>query len=270
LGEVSLAENIFNLQNAGFSYRAESLLFTDLNLSIEAGESICLLGANGSGKSSLLKILCALNYIEIGSFKAFGYEISEKQMENDNFCKDYYRRVGFVFQNSDAQLFTTRVWDEIAFGPLQMDFPRKEIQNRVNDIIKVLQIEHLANRPPFRLSGGEKKKVALASILVLNPEVIILDEPTAGLDPRSQNWLVDLLLQLNSVGRTIIVATHDLNLAHTLTKRTLLLSEEHKVVYDGDTQESLRNTDLLMKVNLIDQFTHIHEQFKHLHIYVHC
>jgi len=264
-----LAENIFDLQQVGFSYRSEGALFSGLNLTVKPGESICLLGANGSGKSSLLKILCALNYTESGLFRAFGQEITEKQMENDNFCKGFYRKVGFVFQNSDAQLFTTRVWDEIAFGPLQIGLSTEEVQSRVNDIIQVLQIEHLVDRPPYRLSGGEKKKVALAAVLVLNPEALILDEPTAGLDPRSQRWLVELLLQLNSVGRTIIIATHDLNLAHVLAKRAVLLSEEHKVVFDGSTHEAMENTDLLIKVNLIDEFTHTHEQNEHMHMYIH-
>ncbi len=264
-----MADNIFELQQVSFSYRSEGSLFSGLNLSVKAGDSICLLGANGSGKSTLLKILCALNYPENGSFKAFGRDITEKLMEDDNFSKNYYRQVGFVFQNSDAQLFTSRVWDEIAFGPLQMGLPADEVKIRVNDILRMLNIEHLMDRPPYRLSGGEKKKIALAAVLVINPEVLILDEPTAGLDPRSQRWLVELLLQLNSIGRTIIIATHDLNLAHTLTKRTLVLSEYHQVVFDGPVEEALDNKDLLIKVNLIDEFSHTHGHTEHVHVYTH-
>ncbi|MEQ8175373.1 MAG: ABC transporter ATP-binding protein [Syntrophomonadaceae bacterium] len=261
---------VFSLRGVEFSYQNSNPLLSGLNLDIYYGNSVCLLGANGSGKSTVLKMLCALLFPTRGSFKAFGDEISEALMENDRYAKEYRRRVGFVFQNSEAQLFTTRIWDEIAFGPLQLGLAAHDVRQRVEDIAHLLRIDDLLERSPYRLSGGEKKKVALACVLVMNPEVLILDEPTNGLDPKTQRWLTEILLELNDAGRTIITATHNLELAHAISKRAVVLSEEHQLVCDGKTFEILGNRDLLIQVNLIDEYTHIHESHKHTHRFMHA
>lgn len=264
-----MAEQIFMMDKVAFYYGVDNLVFNNLKLSIQAGDSVCILGANGSGKSTLLKILCALVFTAGGRFEAFGQEINEARMENEHLARDYHRRVGFIFQNSDAQLFTTRVWDEIAFGPLQLGLSQSEVNQRVEDLIKMLNIDHLRERSPYRLSGGEKKKVAVASVLALNPEVLILDEPTSGLDPKTQRWLVDLLSQFSRMGRTIITSTHNLALAHAISTRALVLSEQHEMVYDGLTRDVLENRELLMAVNLIDEYCHIHGEGEHIHHYTH-
>lgn len=261
--------SIFSLHKISFAFPNGEHLFRELDLEISSGESISLLGANGSGKSTLLKILCGLVFSYQGSFTAFGREINEELLEEDSFAKEYHRRVGFIFQNSDAQLFTNRVWDEIAFGPLQMGFSSREVRRRVNDVITMLRIDNLAERSPYRLSGGEKKKVAFASVLVMNPEVLIMDEPTNGLDPKTQRWLSELLLHLNREGKTIITATHNLDLAHAISKRALVLSEDHKLVCDGHTQAVLEDRGLLIRVNLIDEYTHMHENHEHTHQFSH-
>jgi len=190
-------------------------------------------------------------------------------MEDDQFARNYHRRVGFIFQNSDVQLFTTRVWDEIAYGPLQMGLSLEEVRQRVEDVLVMLNIENLQERSPHRLSGGEKKKVAVASVLALNPEVLILDEPSSGLDPKTERWLVELLLELNRKGRTIIVSTHNLELAHAISNRALVLEESHKLVCDGPTQDVLENRELLISVNLIDEYCHVHGDSEHKHHYTH-
>jgi cobalt/nickel transport system ATP-binding protein len=264
-----LPEILFSLKDIGFNYGRGINVFQSLHLTIETGESICLLGANGSGKSTLLKILCGLVYPDQGIFTAFGQTISEELMENDHFSQNFHRRVGFIFQNSDAQLFTTRVWDEIAFGPVQLGMAKNEVRKRVDDVITMLRLEELKERSPYLLSGGEKKKVAVASVLVLNPEVLILDEPTNGLDPRTQRWLINLLLELNRRGCTIITSTHNLELAHALSRRALVLSEQHKLVYDGPTAEALSDRYLLQSVNLIDEYCHVHGSGEHVHHYFH-
>lgn len=261
---------VFSLKGVEFSYHDSSPLLSGLNLDFYYGDSVCLLGANGSGKSTVLKMLCALLFPTRGIFRAFGDDIDEARMENDRYAKEYRRRVGFVFQNSEAQLFTTRIWDEIAFGPLQLGLAARDVKQRVEDIAGLLRIEDLLERSPYRLSGGEKKKVALACVLVMNPEVLILDEPTNGLDPKTQRWLTELLLQLNKAGRTIITATHNLELAHAISKRALVLSEEHRLIGDGNTFEILGNRDLLIQVNLIDEYTHIHESHEHTHRFIHA
>ncbi|HWP95669.1 MAG TPA: ABC transporter ATP-binding protein [Syntrophomonadaceae bacterium] len=260
---------MFSLKDVGFCYQKESRLFNGVTLNINAGESVCLLGANGSGKSTLLKIFCGLVFPSAGTFCAFGEEINEDLLEDDFFAKQYHRRVGFVFQNSDAQLFTTRVWDEIAFGPLQVGINSDEVRKRVNDVVTILHIEDLVNRSPYRLSGGEKKKVAFASVLVMNPEVLIMDEPTNGLDPKTQRWLTELIIQLNGAGRTIITATHNLELAHAISRRALVLAEDHQVVGDGPTHAILEDRELLIQVNLIDEYSHVHGSQEHIHRYTH-
>ncbi len=264
-----MANVLFHLQGVGFTYGRGIEVFRNLNLKIDKGESVCLLGANGSGKSTLLKILCGLVFPDEGKFEAFGREINEEVMENDRIAQEFHRRVGFIFQNSDAQLFTTRVWDEIAFGPMQLALSRDEVKQRVDDVIRMLNLEELKERSPYLLSGGEKKKVAVASVLVLNPEVLILDEPTNGLDPRTQRWLIDLLLELNRRGCTIITSTHNLELAHALSQKALVLSEQHQLVFDGPTSEVLADRNLLQQVNLIDEYCHIHGEGQHVHRYVH-
>ena len=204
-----------------------------------------------------------------GEFKAFGQTITEARLENDDFARNYHRRVGFIFQNPEVQLFTTRVWDEVAFGPLQINLGRKEVEVRVNDVLQLLGIAHLKERSPYRLSGGEKKKVAVASVLALNPDVLILDEPASGLDPKTQRWLVELLQELGRRGRTIVTATHNLDLVHALADRVLILSEHHELVYDGSAKEAINNHELLMSVNLVDEYYHCHGEGVHAHRYTH-
>ncbi len=260
---------LFKLDKVSFGYASGEPIFQDFSLEIRAGEKVCLLGANGSGKSTLLKILCALIFPVNGRFEAYQQEITERRMEDDQFAKQYHQRVGFIFQNSDVQLFTTRVWDEIAYGPLQMGLSTRQVSQRVEDVLDMLGIQNLRERSPHHLSGGEKKKVAIASVLVLNPEVLILDEPTSGLDPKSERWLTDLLLALNRNGRTIIVSTHNLELAHVISTRSLVLSESHELVCEGSTKDILENRDLLMAVNLIDEYCHVHGDNEHVHRYTH-
>src|SRR5207248_4787413 len=132
------------------------------------------------------KILNGLVHPRSGAFRAFGEEISERSLRDEARASLFRQRVGFVFQNADAQLFSSTVREEIAFGPVQMGLAAREIERRVADLAAMLEIEPLLDRPTFRLSGGEKKKVAIASVMAINPEVILLDEPTNGLDPRSQ------------------------------------------------------------------------------------
>lgn len=247
-------DEIFELNHLQYSYIDEFSALSDISLKITKGEKICILGANGSGKSTLLKILSGLYFPKVGVMKAFGDYITEENMEDDYFSKKYHRRVGFIFQNSDVQLFNNSVWDEIAFGPIQLGFKKEEVFKRVDDVMELFSISHLKERPPYRLSGGEKKKVAVASILANNPDVLILDEPTNGLDPKSQRWLVNILIQLNRARKTIITSTHDLKLVNEIADRVIVLSEDHQIVADGPADEILKNRELLLKVNLIDKY----------------
>ncbi|MDQ6759088.1 MAG: energy-coupling factor ABC transporter ATP-binding protein, partial [Acidobacteriota bacterium] len=190
--KVQVPENIFEVDHAVYRYQTQIAL-NGLSMQVERGERVALLGANGSGKSTLLRLLDALYFAEEGSVRFRGAALTEEQMQDDGFAFDFRRRVGLVFQNPDVQLFNPTVFDEVAFGPLQLRWPKQQIRERVAEALQRLEIAHLSDRPPHRLSGGEKKRVAMASVLVLDPEVLLLDEPTASLDPKSQGQIIDFL-----------------------------------------------------------------------------
>ena len=242
---------VFQLESACFAYPDGNNALCDVSLSIKPGESVAILGANGCGKSTLFKILSGLLFIKSGEFNAFGKVVDSKSFTDEAFTLNYHRRVGFIFQDSDVQLFCSTIRDEIAFGPLQLGLPAEDVRRRVDEIAQMLGITHLLDKPPFHLSGGEKKKAALAAVLVTGPDVLLLDEPANSLDPRTQKWLIALLSGLSRAGKTLIVSTHSLELAGGLCNRAVLFNEEHSIEADAQTAELLGNTELLKKVNLI-------------------
>lgn len=262
---------IFELKNVNYLYPNKVPALSGINLSIEQGEQVAILGATGSGKSTLLKLLDGLIFPSSGEIKAFSKILTEDILDGDDgdFPQYFRRKVGLVFQNSEAQLFCPTVLDEIKFGPLQLDIPGEDIHQRVHDITEMLNIENLGDRAPYTLSDGEKKKVAIASVLSINPDVLLLDEPTNGLDPRTQRWLVELLLELRKTGKTIIIATHDLDIVGEVSERVVILDEEHRVAADGENWAILNDTALLMKVNLIHEHSHMHKEILHKHTHAH-
>jgi cobalt/nickel transport system ATP-binding protein len=261
-------ESALALTDVSFSYGDHAAL-DKISLRIEPGEKVALLGANGSGKSTVLKLLNGLLHPTSGTFSVFGQALDERSLKNEKVAQQFRRRVGFVFQNSDAQLFSPTVRDEIAFGPLQMGLSRAEVEQRIADVAAMTEITRLLDRPPFHLSGGEKKKVALASVLIINPDVILLDEPTNGLDPRSQRWLVEMLVTLHRAGKTLVTATHDLEIVPEIADRVVVMDEEHRIAGVGPTDEILRNRDLLLLVNLIHEHSHWHGSICHSHPHSH-
>ena len=251
-------EKIMQLREVSFEYIKNETVLKDINLDIYKGEKVVILGANGSGKSTLQKILNGLIFPTKGDYRAFGQLVTEDTLNDELFSKAFRQRVGFIFQNSDSQLFCANVWEEIAFGPLQMKLNFQEVTKRVEEVIKMLNLESLKDRPPYKLSGGEKKKVAIASVLSINPEVMILDEPTNGLDPRTQRWMINLLVELNNAGKTLITCTHNLDIVEEIADRVIVFDEEHHIVAQGTPQEILSNKELLLSVNLIDEHYHRH------------
>ncbi len=263
---------IFEAQAASFAYDHNVSALDQISLTVQAGERIAILGSNGSGKSTLLKIMDGLYFPTSGEVRAFGQPLTEQAFRDDEFNFAFRRRVGLVFQDSDVQLFSPSVWDEVAFAPLQLGLSREEVLARVEAALATLRIEKLRDRAPHRLSGGEKKRVALASVLSLNPDVWLMDEPTAGLDPRSQSWLVDFLIEQGRAGKTVVTATHDLNIVETIADRVYVLNEEHHVVAQGAPDEVLSNRDLLIECNLMHEHLHWHkdaaEEHSHPHIHL--
>ena len=171
-----------------------------VSLTVRRGEKLALLGANGCGKSTLLKVLDGLVFPTRGSYTAFGSPVTEDTLEDEQMNAGFRSRVGFVFQNSDAQVFSPTVREELAFGPLQLGLTAGEARARVDDVLAMLDIADLAERAPFQLSGGQKKRVAIGTVLVMNPDVLMFDEPTAGLDPRTAEWLTGLIEELAAAG----------------------------------------------------------------------
>ena len=217
---------------------------------VNQGEILAILGANGSGKSTLLKILDGLYFPTSGTVSAFDQPLSELALRDDRFNFEFRSRVGFVFQDSDAQLFMPTVWDEVAFAPLQMGIDQAEVAQRVEEALLALHIDKLSERAPHQLSGGEKKRVALASVLSLSPDVWLLDEPSAGLDPRSVSWLIGFIQSQGQTGKTVVLATHDMGLVEAVAGRIYVMGENHKIISEGPSGEILSNHDLLVQANL--------------------
>lgn len=198
---------MIKLDDICFAYDSTPVL-KHFSTEIADGEFVVIKGDNGCGKSTLLNIINALEFAEIGTYTFDGTVIDKKTVKNEQFAKAFHQKIGYVFQNTDAQLFCSSVYDEIAFAPRQMQLDEAEIAKRVDDMLKLTGTEHLKERAPFHLSMGEKKKVAVASVLAMNPQVLILDEPMNFLDKKSREWLVEFLNQMRSVGKTIIIVSH--------------------------------------------------------------
>ena len=241
---------VFDVHNVSFAYDNGQAALENVDMTVRAGESLVILGANGSGKSTLLKLLDGLYYPTEGEIAAFGEPLTEARLRDDTFNFAFRRRVGLVFQDSDVQLFCPSVMDEVAFAPLQLGLPHDEVRLRVDEALQALRIEKLRDRAPHRLSGGEKRRVALASLLSLNPDVWLLDEPTIGLDPRSLSWLVDFILQLREQKKTVITATHDLAFAQKFATGIHVFDENHHLAASGKPEEILANHELLHHCNL--------------------
>lgn len=261
---------VFELSDVSYAYQNQ-LALDGLSMRIRQGSRIALLGANGSGKSTLLRLLDALYFPARGELKAFGEILSEQTFADDQTNFAFRRRVGLVFQNPDVQIFNPTVFDEVAFGPLQLGWTRDRILRCVDEILARFAIGHLKDRAPHRLSGGEKKRVALASVLILEPEVLLLDEPTASLDPESQSEVIRFLIESRNTGRTIVTATHDLDIVEDIADFVFVL-DKGKVAGAGTPAEILADQDLLRQTHLAHAHWHVHadgEAHKHLHAHRH-
>jgi cobalt/nickel transport system ATP-binding protein len=243
-------EIVFDVSEVSFAYDGTQTALEAVSFQVQEGESLAILGANGSGKSTLLKLLDGLYFPDKGTILAFGQPLTEAALQADDFNFAFRRRVGLVFQDTDVQLFSASVLEEVAFAPLQLGISREEVNERVEGALRDLRIEGLRDRPPHRLSGGEKRRVALATLLSLDPPVWLLDEPTSGLDPRSQAWLVDFILKLRAEGRTVVTATHDLEVARQIATKVHVFDIDHKLAATGTPEEILSNHDLLHRCNL--------------------
>jgi len=253
----------------GISFDYEGIpAIRGLSLRIDQGERVALLGANGSGKSTLLRILDGLCFPTTGSVNFAGNPLTLENLQRNGDALTFRRQVALVFQNPDVQLFNPTVFDEVAYGPLQLRWRKEDILRRVNETLSLMGISHLKERPPYRLSGGEKKRVALASVLVLDPNVILLDEPTATLDPRSQSQLIDLIQEWKGTAKTVVTATHQLDIVEDIADRIFVL-EAGTVIASGTPSQILSDQSLLLRANLVHAHRHSHGNIVHTHPHSH-
>lgn len=219
---------LVELDRIGFSYRdpyddGPHAVLRDFSLTIGRGECVALLGPNGVGKTTVMRIINALEFPDAGEYRFAGTPVTRAAVEarNSRFAKALHQRVGFVFQNSDTQLFCPSVEEEIAFGPMQMGLDETEVARRVDDMVALFGLERLRGRAPYRLSGGEKKRVAIACCLSMNPDLLVLDEPTDGLDERNTDVVVRVLRAFVDSGKTVLLSTHHHDIVERLAARVV-------------------------------------------------
>lgn len=226
---------MIHIKDLNFSYPDGNRALTGISINIETGDTVAVVGANGAGKSTLLALLIGILEAQEGQIEIEGIPVRKNNLD------EIRKKVGFVFQNPDDQLFMPRVYDDIAFGPRNFGFPSDEVSEMVEKAISTMKIEHLRNRAPHRLSGGEKRNVAIATVLAMEPQILLLDEPNSFLDPKNRRNLIQALAELP---HTKIIATHDLDMAWELCDRVIIL-REGEVFADGKPRELFANRELM-------------------------
>ena len=231
---------IVAMQDVGYKYPDNTTALQKISFSLVPGESVALIGGNGAGKSTMLSLLLGIVFPTEGTVSISGLELNRKTATAAR------RRIGMVFQNPDDQLFMPTVYDDVAFGPLNMGFSQEQTAKRVTEALEKVGALHLQRRSSQRLSVGEKRAVAIASVLSMTPEILLLDEPTAGLDPWSRRQLIVLLRQFT---QTMIIATHDLDFVQDVCQRAIVL-QRGWIIADGPAEHILRDRELLESCRL--------------------
>jgi cobalt/nickel transport system ATP-binding protein len=233
---------------------------------VAAGERVVVLGVNGAGKTTLLRLLDGLAFPDEGEVRYAGRRLDPRALDEAAFRRRFRGEVALLFQNVDAMLFNPTVGDEIAFGPRQLGLA--DVEERVARWAETFDVRRLLDRAPFELSGGEKKRVALAALLAIEPRVLFLDEATANLDPASVGLLVDVLA--NVPGLTVVATTHTLSMASELGDRAVLLAPGRSgVLFDGPAPDLLHDERLLVESGLAHSHAHRHGGQAHAHYHVH-
>ena len=227
-------------QNLCFSYQLGEPVLNDVSFEIHHGESVAIVGPNGAGKTTLLKMLNGILFPASGKAMVGDLQVSEATLAHVR------KTVGTVFQDPDDQLFMPSVQEDVAFGPLNFGMPEADAAKRVKECLEQVGAWHLRERPPHQLSGGEKRRVAIAAVLAMSPDILLLDEPTTGLDPKGRRQIIDLL---RGFSHSKLVVSHDLEMVLDLCPRTIMLGQG-QVIADGKTQDLLANGLLLEQASL--------------------
>ena len=236
---------IIEFKNVGFRYdETQDDVLNNINIDFYEGQFTCVLGHNGSGKSTMAKLMNALYVPSQGQVISFGMDTADEKNEID-----IRKKIGTVFQNPDNQIVATIVEDDVAFGPENLGLPREEIRKRVDDSLKMVGMYEYKNHEPHRLSGGQKQRVAIAGILAMQTKCIVLDEPTAMLDPKGRKEVMNALLKLkNELGISVILVTHFMDEA--VNAERVVVMNDGNVVLDGSPAEVFEKTELLSSIGL--------------------
>ena len=261
----AMAEPIFSLTDVSYSYPGNIPALCGLDLSINANERVAIIGANGTGKSTLLTMLDALIFPDKGSVRFLGQALTQHAMDGAGTQRAFRSKVGFVFQNPDIQLFCPTVKEDILFGPLQLGVPKNEIIRRLETVVERMRLKDLLERSPHQLSTGEKKKAAIASVLVIEPDVLLFDEPTAGLDPQTTRDIIGVIDEAHKTGKTVVMATHDLHLVEEIADVVHVFGSERNIIRSGRPDEILADNKFLRLHNLIHVHVHRHLHTSHSH-----
>ncbi|WP_147535484.1 energy-coupling factor ABC transporter ATP-binding protein [Bacillus marasmi] len=230
-----MSHHKLEVKNVQFRYPDGHEAVKDMSFSIYHGEAVGIIGANGAGKSTLLMLLMGVHFPESGQVLVGDVQITKKTLPMIR------QRLGMVFQDPDDQLFMTSVYDDVAFGPRNNQLTEAEVENRVMKALDLVGIPHLRERAPFKLSGGEKRAAAIATVLSMEPDILIMDEPSSALDPKSRRRLINLL---NSFEHTKIITSHDLDMVLDTCNRVIVI-KDGKVAADGKTFDILSDAELL-------------------------
>lgn len=235
-----MIHNSIDCRDVYYSYPDGKKALNGITFKINYGETVGIVGANGAGKSTLLNLLLGINFPTKGQVDIGDIQISKKSLPLIR------QKIGLVFQDADDQLFMPTVYEDVAFGPRNYNLDEKEVERRVNKALETVGITHIKDRPPYKLSGGEKRSAAIATVLSMEPDILIMDEPTTGLDPKSRRRLIELLKEIS---HTKIIATHDMDMVWENCQRTIIISDG-TIIADGPTREVLANEELLNKSSL--------------------
>lgn len=243
---------MIEVKNISFSYDRHHPVLKDVNLSVNKGENLGIIGPNGAGKTTFFYLLCGILKPESGEIRI-----------NDRIIKsaEFNPETGFVFQNPDDQLFNISVYEDIAFGPVNMGLDKNEVNKRTEEAMEITGINHLAERPPHHLSGGEKRMAAIASVISMNPELMIYDEPTSNLDMRGRRRVIDFI---NKSMHTNLIASHDLEFILETCERVIII-DEGGIVTDGDTSTVMYDEDLMLRHGMERPHSLLHKKEEHIH-----
>lgn len=234
---------VLEADDVWFTYPDGTQALKGVSFRVFSGETVVLLGPSGAGKSTLLLHFAGILFPTSGSVYVCGERVSRRNV------REVRRRVGFVFQNPESQLFCPTLWEDVAFGPINMGLPPDEVERRVRMALEAVGLLDYARKHPHHLSFGEKRRAALATVLSMDPEIYLFDEPTANLDPKNASYVVGKIVQLSEEGKTVLVATHDINMLPQVASRVVVMSGG-RVVSDGKPEEVLSDFKLIEEAGL--------------------